>query len=199
MKENETVQTFLASRLGSWGAPILTGIAFVILGILALGSPFLTTFTITLAVGGLILAAGLVQLVHAIRNTRAPGSSSRYLHSVIALVAGGVILRSPTVGLVGISIALMFYFLVNAAARWRLASDSEGIRGRGWIYASSLASFLLGVYMILDFPVSALWMPGVFLGVDLVIFGMSMVVGAFAIRSAVKEIKKDEEEFRGAA
>jgi uncharacterized membrane protein HdeD (DUF308 family) len=101
---------------------------------------------------------------------------------VVALAAGIVILRFPDAGMLGIAIVLTFYFTMSAAAKWVLALGMRPHRGWIWAFLSATASFLLGMYIIMTFPFSALWLPGFLLGIDLIILGSSLIGFSFNLK-----------------
>ena len=55
---------------------------------------------------------------------------------------------------------------------------------------NSIVSFTLGVILLIQFPVSALWAPGLFLGADLLVTGIAMIALSFALRGSGAEIKQ---------
>jgi uncharacterized membrane protein HdeD (DUF308 family) len=53
-----------------------------------------------------------------------------------------------------------------------------------WIVISGLITLLLGVIILVHWPVSSLWTLGIFLGVDLVFAGASWIGLALGLRNA---------------
>ncbi len=90
--------------------------------------------------------------------------------------------RYPDTGMLGISLALSFYFLLAATAKWIVYMSVRPAKGWGWGLASSMMSFALGVLIIVTFPFSALWVPGTLLGIDLIIAGAVMIGASFSVR-----------------
>ena len=159
----------------SWEWPVTIGLVLVILGILAIIIPFAATVGVSLLMGFILLVSGTAQLIHAIRYVRDHGRVSRFLLSAIAIVAGVVTIRNPIAGAMGITLALAFYLLMGSLARGTLAFELGRFQGKGWMIFSTAISFLLGVYLLATFPVSSVIIPGVFLGVDLVFYGTSLI------------------------
>jgi uncharacterized membrane protein HdeD (DUF308 family) len=52
----------------------------------------------------------------------------------------------------------------------------------GWVLVGGLLSLILGLMIYYQWPYSGLWILGLFLGIDLVFAGWSMVMLAFASR-----------------
>jgi uncharacterized membrane protein HdeD (DUF308 family) len=166
----------------SWGWVLASGIAYVLIGFVALNWPVSSTVGLTFALGIVLVVTGVVQAIHAFQTRHETGISWRIFLAVIALAAGVLMLRYPAAGMMGVAIAMAFYFFVNAAAKGALAFSMRPIKRWGWVLASAIASFILGVYVIATFPLAALWVPGFILGVDLVIQGASLVAASFDLR-----------------
>jgi uncharacterized membrane protein HdeD (DUF308 family) len=165
-----------------WGWLLAMGFLLTLLGFFAFSMPLVSTVSLTFALAVLLLVSGLVYLVQAVRLRHRHGSANRFLRSALALIVGGLILRFPQGGILGVALALSFYFLVSGTAQWILFYSMRSLNGAGWVLFSSVTSFLLGVYMIITFPFSAIWVPGLLVGIDLAFAGVSMMGWAISLR-----------------
>jgi uncharacterized membrane protein HdeD (DUF308 family) len=162
------------------GWVFLGGLVYAALGYFALVRPF-ATLGLNTVFGILLIIAGVVQLVNLVRWR---GNNGAHLfQSAVALVAGAIMLRLPVVGLMGLTLIITFYLFTNAVARWFAAEAVRPHRGWGLLLFNSVISFMLGVILLVEFPISALWAPGLFLGVDLLVTGIAMMSLAFALRA----------------
>jgi uncharacterized membrane protein HdeD (DUF308 family) len=183
------------ARLGRhWGWYCAVGISLVILGLLALGYPVSSTVGLTFALGLLFAVGGLVETVHAIRLRKEMGSGWNVVGAVAALATGVLLLKFPVSGMVGIAIAMTFYFFVSAATKTVIAFGLRPHSGSAWAFLSAVASFFLGVYMIVQFPFSALWVPGLLLGIEFIIHGSSLVGFSMNLRRIHKQVQARAEE-----
>ena len=165
-----------------WGWMLVAGLAYIALGIFAFAMPVASTFGITIAVAAIFLVNGVIQLVQAIRLREQQGGAMRFFQSILAIAAGALVLFYPGIGMLGISLTLSFYFFISGAFQWMLAAAMGPDRARFWIFANSIASFVLGLFIVFTFPISALWVPGTLLGIDLLIGGASLIGFAFECR-----------------
>ena len=173
----------------NWGWVLATGIAYVVLGLVAYSWPVASTVALTVMLGTLLVVSGVIQALHAIQLRKYSGAGWRILQSVVALGAGVLILRFPAGGMLAVAIALSLFLFVGATAKWILAAGMRPVRGWGWMFLSSLVSLVLAVYIVATFPVSALWVPGALLGIDLAFTGISLIGFAFNLRHVYKEAK----------
>jgi len=78
-------------------------------------------------------------------------------------------------GAFAITLVMAFYFLAASAGRGALALEFRGGTGRGWLAFSAVVSLFLGIYLISTISTSSLTIPGLFLGVDLIIYGITLI------------------------
>jgi uncharacterized membrane protein HdeD (DUF308 family) len=178
-----------------WAWVLTAGLAYITLGIVALSWPITSTVSLTFVLGALFVAIGLLQTIHCIRLGAAAGNGWRIFQALAALVAGGLILRYPEAGMLGIAITMAFYFFVSAAAKGAIAWDLRPHSGWGWQFTSAVASFFLGAFIIATFPFSAIWVPGIILGIDLIVMGASLVgfsVDLKNVQGAIEQVKAAE-------
>jgi uncharacterized membrane protein HdeD (DUF308 family) len=176
------------ARFGrSWGWLTAGGIVFILLGMAAYLWPVASTLALTVALGWLFVAGGLLRVAQAIQFRREIGTGWRVFDALLSLAAGVLLLRYPAGGMLAIAIAMTFYFFMSAVLKATVAYAARPLAGSGWALVSAIASFALGVYMIATFPVSALWVPGILLGIDFVIYGASLIGFSFNLRNLHRE------------
>lgn len=171
------------ARLGNnWGWFLALGLFSLLFGMLAFGWPVTSSAGLTFALGVLFVANGVLHLIQAFQLRKETGTGWRLVMSVTALAAGVLMLKYPAAGMFGVAIAMAFYFFMSATTKSIAAFGMKGHRGWGWVLASAIASFILGIYIIATFPVSALWVPGTVLGIDFIVHGASMIGLSFDLK-----------------
>jgi len=179
-------------RMGrNWGWVLVAGVAYIVIGIFAFNWPISSTIGLTFALGVLFVVTGIVQGIHSIQFRKEAGIGWRIFQTVAALAAGILMLRFPGAGMLGVAIAMTFYFFVSAAAKGVLSMGMYPHKGWGWALTSAVASFLLGFYIMSTFPISALWVPGVILGIDLVVMGISLIGFSFSLKKVHQRISQE--------
>lgn len=177
-----------------WGWFLVGGIISCVLGIFAWRSPVAASAGLAAALGVILLISGFVQLIQTIRFGRYGGTAWRVFQSLVSIVGGFVMLRYPVIGMMGVGLTIIFYLFMSAASQMTLGLSIRHVRGgSGMLFFSSLISFFLGIVLIFQLPTSALWIPGVFLAVDLIIGGLSMIFLAFKLKSHRAEQPSIEE------
>lgn len=178
--------SMVADRLhairANWGWFVALGIAFIVLGFVALAHVLASTVATALYVGLLIAVGGVVQVIHAFRVQ----TWGRFLYWLLAgllyVVAGGLIFANPLLGagvltlLIGVSLSVEGIFRIVAGIGSRPGS------GWGWIVFSGLITLLLGLIIIARWPVNSVYILGLFLGVDLIVNGVGTLAFGLALR-----------------
>ncbi|SFS00454.1 Uncharacterized membrane protein HdeD, DUF308 family [Halomicrobium zhouii] len=160
----------------SWRSLEVGGILIVLLGLLAVVFPLVAGVSISLVLGGLLVVGGLVHVAHAFRARGWAGFAGQVLLAVVYVFAGISLLANPLLGLTTLTLLLIAYLLISG-----LVEVGVGLRLRGqprWtlLLASGLLSVALGVILIAGFPSTAAWVVGLYVGINLIATGVSMVL-----------------------
>lgn len=166
----------------NWGWFVALGIAFMVLGFIALAHVLASTLVTVLYVGALILVGGVVQVIHAFRVQGWGHFFYWLLAGLLYVVAGGLIMYNPLLGagvltlMIGVALAVEGIFRIFAGIGARPSS------GWGWIVFSGLITLLLGAIIVARWPVNSVYILGLFLGIDLIINGVGTMFFGFALR-----------------
>lgn len=171
----ETIRT-------DWRPLAVAGAAVALLGLAAIVLPFGTGIALAYVVGAALFVGGFVHGSHAITTDGWAGSLWQALVAALSILAGAMILVNPVVGLVSLTlVAIAYLFADGVAELWTSVRMGPGT-GRGWIAASGVLSLALGGLLWAGFPVDALWLVGVVVGVSLLTTGLSMIAIAYGVR-----------------
>jgi uncharacterized membrane protein HdeD (DUF308 family) len=183
----------------AWGWLLFGGILSVVLGIWAWQAPYGATEAIVSVLGAILLIGGIAGLIQAFRFRRFGGTGWRVFQSLISFAGGVIMLKEPTIGTLGVGITICLYLFMSATAQLVMAHDLRAIKGSGWLIVSSVLSYALGVLLIASMPISAFYMPGIFLAVDLVFGGFTAIGTSLRLRKLHKEAGEHPEEIGRAA
>lgn len=170
----------------NWGWLLALGILLVILGIIALVDSVSVTVISMLFFGWVLLVAGIIEAVQAFRHRRAGHFFLHALNAVLSIIVGLMLVRHPLAGALVITLLLAAYFTVAGIFRI-VAALSVRVRGWGWALADGIITLVLGILVWTQWPVSGLWIIGLFIGIDLIVVGWSEVMLALAARSLRSE------------
>ena len=77
---------------------------------------------------------------------------------------------------------LILYFAFSAFAGISLALSFRPLPGWGWMLFSGLVSLVLAIVFIAGWPFQARWLVGLFVGINLIVDGFSLLMIAFRTR-----------------
>jgi uncharacterized membrane protein HdeD (DUF308 family) len=154
---------------------LAVGIAVVLLGLaLALGGLVLSLASVTV-VGWLLLIAGGLSVAHALLRRRWNGFFRELFAGVLYIVFGLTVLGSSFLDPDGPTRVIAAFLVVGGILR---IGTALATRFHGWIWmlVNGVVSLLLGLMTWGQWPVSALWVCVLVIGVDLIFYGWSLVV-----------------------
>lgn len=160
-----------------------TGIVLLVLGVLLLASPIAAGALIIKLVAAVLVLTGLAQLYQA---SRVPAGTGRIVAlSLGVLVAGlGVMVWvNPEIGSGFLLALLMMFFVVNGLWQLTTAWRFRGVRGWFWLLLCGLVSLVFVYLLWSEWPLAGAWVIGVFIGINLLLTGIALVVLALAART----------------
>ncbi|WP_295457384.1 HdeD family acid-resistance protein [uncultured Thiodictyon sp.] len=182
-----TQGTFSPDLQKNWGWLLVLGLSSIALGTLGFYMTFALTLVSVLFFGVLILAAGIFQLIHAFTCT---GWKSVFWHVLIALlyvVAGVDIMIDPVRASAILTLVLAGLLIAVGLLRSIMAFQLRSTAGWLWPLLSGLVSIALGAMILAQWPISGLWVIGLFVAIELVFNGWSYLIIALAVRRAGRE------------
>jgi len=191
METESPIQSTPMTTPGSWRPVILGGIAIAIIGLAAMVFPFLTGLSLSLLLGGLLVAGAAIHLVGAF-GVR--GWSAFILQVVLAGVygvAGLALLANPIVGLTTLTTLVISFFVFEGVIEIGMGLRSRAHSGWGSLVASGLLSLVLAGLLIAGLPGSLLWAVGLLFGINVFVTGTTMAYVGYANR---RRITADTEE-----
>jgi uncharacterized membrane protein HdeD (DUF308 family) len=167
-----------------WVVALLLGIILVVLGTLAVVSTT-TTALVTLVtvyyLGAVLLVASGVQLAEGVLGR---GVGNFFLHLLVAVlyfIAGVLVFEHPGRTVAGLTLVIAAVLVVEGILRVVVAL-TERFHGWAWVLLNGVISLALGVMIWRQWPESSLWVIGLFVGIDLLFNGWSLIMLALALR-----------------
>jgi len=164
----------------NWGWFLAFGIILVVLGIAAVVRAFSATVASMVFFGWLLIFGGIIEFVHAFMVGKWAGF---FVHLLVALlfgIAGALMVFRPVVSAEAITFVMAIFFMVGGLYQL-FASLWSHVAGWGWGAANGVISTILGVLLLAQWPVSGLWVVGLFVGIDLIFYGSAWIAMALKL------------------
>jgi uncharacterized membrane protein HdeD (DUF308 family) len=169
-----------------WLLFLIEGIVLLVLGALAIIVPPLATLGITIFLGWLLLASGVVGLVTTFMARGAPGFAWSLVSALLGIAVGLMLLVWPLGGALSLTLVLTAFFIVEGAASIMYAFEHKRELSGRWAFMlmSGVVDLVLAAIIIAGLPGTALWALGVLVGINMLFGGASLVGLGLAARAA---------------
>jgi len=160
---------------------IALGIVYLIAGLVALGSIVLATIVSVFVVGIMMLIAGVAEVFHAFQIKTWGRFLFWLLLGALYIIAGFLTFENPLLAAALLTLLLGVSLIVSGIMRIVLAfSMKEGMPWI-WVVVSGAITLLLGLIILARWPVSSLYILGLFLGIDLIFAGAGWLAVGFGL------------------
>ncbi|XSG82868.1 MAG: HdeD family acid-resistance protein [Methyloligella sp. ZOD6] len=154
----------------------ILGILLIVLGVVAIAFPFLTTIATKIFIGWLFLIGGVVQIIHAFSTKGWSEFFLNLLMGVLFLVAGAWLAFFPLTGIVTLTIFLAAMFAAQGVIEIVMAFRMRPHDGWGWMLFAGIVALAVGLMIMLNLPSSAAWAIGLLVGINLLMTGWAYVL-----------------------
>ena len=184
MTDLEDIRRHLASTIHShWKLFLAQGILMMVLGFLAVLEPNVATVAVSLFVGWLFFIGGIFRAVSVWRSRGMPGFAWSMLTAVLAIALGLILILRPLAGVLTLTMVLIAFFIVEGVSSIMGAiQHRQHLRSWGWVLLSGIVDLFLAYLIWAGWPSSADWAIGLLVGINMLFFGLSLVMTALAAR-----------------
>ena len=165
-----------------WGWIVALGVVYLIAGFIALGSVAMATVASVLIVGVMMIIAGVAEVISAFQIKSWGKFLLWVLLGLLYVVAGFVTFQNPLLAAVLLTLVLGASLVASGIMRIFLAFSMKRETPWIWVALSGVITLLLGLLILARWPVSSLYILGLFLGIDLIMAGAGWVGIGFGVR-----------------
>ena len=175
----------LAPVRAKWGWIVALGVVYLVVGFIALGSVVTATVASVFVVGIMMIIAGIVEVFSAFQMKSWGKFLLWALLGVLYIVAGFVTFENPLLAAAVLTLILGVSLVASGVVRIILAFSMK--RETPWLLVllSAVITLLLGLLILAHWPVSSLYILGLFLGIDLIMAGVGWIGLGLGLRRAV--------------
>jgi len=175
------------SKKRSW--LITFGILLIIAGIAAIIFPLISSISVILIIGFILVVSGVVQFAQAFGYHKWDDLILAFFASIVWVVAGMLLLTRPAESVAVLTLFLAVAFIAEGILKSILAFKMNAFKGWGWFLFDGGMAIILGALLWIQFPFSAMWAIGVLTGINILSSGIATLVIAFALKD-VRRIQK---------
>ncbi len=166
---------------GNWAWYLILGIILIVLGTFALVAPFVATLATVTLISAMLILGGITQMIGAFWARRWSGFFTLLLVGILYLVVGVLIWDHPLKAAADLTLVIAVLLVVGGAFRIATALTTR-YPNWVWILLNGVITLVLGLMIWRQWPATAPWVIGTFVGVDLIFNGWTWIMFAVALR-----------------
>src|SRR5262245_47087247 len=164
------------NRIWFW----ILGISLIVLGVLAIGFPVLTTLAAKTFLGWLFVIGGIIQIVHAFSTQTWSAFLFDLVIGVLYALVGLWLALLPLTGILTLTIVLAALFIVEGVLELGMAFRARPHEGWVWMLIAGIAAIVAGLMILANLPSSALWAIGLLVGIKMIVAGWAYLALALS-------------------
>lgn len=182
--KTKVVESTAVDLRRNWGWLLALGILFIFLGCVGLGMVVGLTLASMLFLGVLLVIAGISQIIDAFYSKQWKGVVWHAFIAVLYIIGGALVFYDPFFASALITAMLAGVLIVIGLSRFIMAFTLRGSPGWIWLMLAGIIAIALGVMILMHWPISGLWVIGLFIAIEMIVDGWTYVFLALSIRSA---------------
>lgn len=164
---------------------IALSIVMILTGIVAIALPGISSVTFTLVLGWLLLFNGIVRLIKCFQAKPIRGFWWNLLVGILYVIASLLVISNPVKAVVTLTWVLGFLLIVEGIVTIIAAFINKVGRSLSWmVVLDGVITLILGILVLSQWPVSAFWLIGLYVGISILLSGISLLVISLSTRRA---------------
>lgn len=170
----------------SIGWVIALSIFLIVLGMLSILLPGIASAFFTSVIGWIILISGIVMIIQSFQSRPVRGFWLNLIVGILYGIFGIYILSNVGAALLVLTFSFGVLFIVEGVFTIIMAFTNRAGHRASWLVAlNGIVTLILGIMVLNRFPFSAVWLIGLYVGISLLMSGISLLVAALATRRAL--------------
>ena len=175
----EVIVGVTPEMIHNWGWFLAFGIVLIVLGIAAIVRSVTATVVSMVFFGWLLVFASIAEFVTAFMVGKWAGFFLHLLLAILFGITGVLMITKPTISAEAWTFVMSVFFLIGGLYHL-IASLWSHLPGWGWHALNGAIASIMGVLIMVQWPISGLWVIGLFVGIDLIVYGSAWI--AFALK-----------------
>jgi len=180
MSGTSIVQSLKANR----GWLLVLGIAYIILGWVAIGYPMAATIAIEILLGYILLVGGAISVIGSFFTGNWKSFILILLSGILYIIVGFFLVTNLKEGIITLTLLLAVFLFVEGFFKIINSFQVKPAQNWIWILISGIASVILGAMIWAEFPQSSAFIIGLLVGIYFLINGFSLIMFSFALKDA---------------
>lgn len=180
--KKEVLEPTVGELKRNWGWILGLGILFLILGCIGLGMVVGLTLVSMYFFGVLLILGGVTHIIDVFKYKEWKGMIWQALIAVLYIAGGCVVLYDPFLASTLITALLAGVLIVIGLTRIIMAMSLKDSKGWGWLLLAGITAIILGILIMIQWPISGLWVIGLFIAIEMIVTGWTYIFIALSLR-----------------
>ena len=173
----------VSSEVGrDWGWFLAFGIGLAILGTFGVTQAVRATFASMQLFGWLLVIAAAIAIVYAFMVGSWHGFFLNLLVAILFGAFGFLLLTKPLASAEALTMVMAVSFIVLGTFEI-IAPLASHLQGAVWWVLDGIVSLGLGIFILVQWPITGLWVIGLYIGITLLLHGFSWIMFALGLHS----------------
>lgn len=168
----------------NWGWLLGLGILLLLCGFVGLSMVIGLTLVSMYFFVALLIVSGISHLMDVFKHRDWKGATWQGLIAILYLIGAGIVFYDPFLASTVITALLAWVLIVIGIIRIAMVLSLKSAKGWGWLLLAGIAAIILGVLILMQWPVSGLWVIGMFIAIDMIISGWTYIFIAISLRAS---------------
>jgi uncharacterized membrane protein HdeD (DUF308 family) len=164
-----------------WWMFMLLGVLLVLGGIVAITYPCVSSVGAVMVLGIILIVSGVFTIIGAFWAGKWSALFLQLLVGILYVMVGMAVRDSPLESIALVTMFMAAFFIVVGAFRV-MVSVIERFPQWGWALINGVVTLLVGLIIYDSFPLSALWVIGLLVGIELLFNGWTWIMLSLVIR-----------------
>ena len=179
-------------KRGGW--MMVLGVLQILGGIFAIAAPFAATGAVAWILGCILIVVGLFEAFSAFRAQTFWSGMGDVLGGILYLIAGAFILMNLQFAMILLGTLVAIFLIARGVLQTMASFQLKPAKGWGWVLFGGLLAILLGVLLMMKWPLAPAMAVGIFIGIELIFSGWTLVFLGGDVRDVGKRINERASE-----
>jgi uncharacterized membrane protein HdeD (DUF308 family) len=152
------------------------GALLIVLGIIAIALPIVSTVFVETWFSLILVSAGAAKLVYAFQTRSSGGLIWKVLLGLLYVATGVLLFINPSTGILTLTLLLGSFLLTEGVFELILAFQIRSQSNWLWVLGDGIITLLLGAMIWFQWPFDAPWLLGTLVGFSVLFTGISRVM-----------------------
>jgi uncharacterized membrane protein HdeD (DUF308 family) len=173
-------QNLLEYMQAHWRLFMFEGVFFILFGFAAIIVPQVFTVVIVIFLGWLIVFGGIIHLCRALYFRAMPGFGLWLGLGLLQLIVGFLLIADPIAGVLTLTMMMALFFAIEGIIKIYLALMMRPLTDWSYVLFSGITAVVIAALILVFWSETALWLLGLFLGINMIVLGVSMLKMSFS-------------------